>query len=468
MQEFSYHLRAADEAKLRELSETNPELLKPAREMDFSPEVSELVGITHIPQTAGSAHIKLLFEDFIVEEITETGELCTIAPSTGYQAHPYNPENQKVEATIVKKGMNGFELSERLAEALNVPLKFITYGGLKDGRGVTSQRYSFNGIPPEMLAGVRIPNTFIKDIHPRTGMRNTGELRGNRFTLTVRTSPDTNPYLFHARLQDTARNGFLNFFSLQRFGSRLSAHHLGRLILQQRYDEAVKTFLTETSDFETGLLTSYRKRAGESWGNWSEMAEAFSPLPYFFQKELSILKALADGATPVAALASIPQQVKMWVAAYESYAFNLLLSSKAKQGNVPEKLPQLHPDFEVKQLYSQVLPEADLASFKYYHPQLLFLGGAKRRETSTYSFPIIHACERIPAGYLLRFELGKGAYATNFLTNLVSLTQGRFAPDWVMPDHVDATAQMDGFAVSNTLASLTPQQGESTLEDTEV
>ena len=467
MQAFSYHLRAADEAKLRSLSETDPELLRPVREMDFSPAVSALVGITHTPQTAGSAHIKLTFEDFSVEEITETCELCTIAPPEGYKAHPYNPEAQKVEATIVKKGMNGFELSERLAEALSIPLKFITYGGLKDGRGVTSQRYSFNGIPPEQLAGVKIPNTFIKDIHPRTGMRNTGELRGNRFTLTVRTSPDTNPYLFHARLQDTERNGFLNFFSLQRFGSRLNAHNLGRLILQQKYDEAVRTFLTETSDFETRLLTSYRKRAAEAWGNWGEMTAALSPLPYFFQNELSILRALSEGSQPANALASIPQQVKMWVAAYESYAFNLLLSLHAKQDTVPEKLPQLHPDIEVKNLYSQVLPAADLASFRWYHPQLLFLGGAKRREASCYSFPIIHACESIPVGYLMRFELGKGAYATNFLTNLVSLTQGRFAPDWVKPDHVDATAQMDGFAVGTTLASLTPQQGNLSLEDTD-
>ncbi|CAN5183507.1 tRNA pseudouridine(13) synthase TruD [soil metagenome] len=457
MQEFSYHLRTKDEAKLREIGLTQPELLRPTREMDFSPATSELVGITHVPQTAGKGHIKFTFEDFIVEEITETGELCTIAPPKAYQAHPYNPETQKIEATVTKKGMNGFELSERFAEALNIPLKFITYGGLKDGRGVTSQRYSFNATPPERLAGVQIPNTFIKDIHPRTGMRNTGELRGNRFTITLRTSPDTNPYLFHARLQDTERNGFLNFFSLQRFGSRLNAHHLGKLVLQQQYQEAVKRFLTEASPFESELSAQYRAKAATSWGDWDHMIEAFSPFPYFFQNELSILKALRDNATnPALALASIPQQVKMWVAAYESYAFNLLLSLRASQGDVPEKLPQLHPDMEVKQQYAAVIPEAELATFRWYHPQLLFLGSAKRRETATRSFPTMHVCQQMQGGYILRFELGKGAYATNFLTNLVLLSQGRFAPDWVNPEHIDATALLDGYAVSSTLQALTP------------
>jgi TruD family tRNA pseudouridine synthase len=461
MQQFSYHLRNADEKNLRSITDAHPELVKPKREASFSPEVSELVGISYQPQVAGSGHIKLRFEDFIVEEITEKGELCTIAPPEKYQAHSYNHETQKVEATIVKKGMNCFELAERLAESLDIPLKYITYGGLKDGRGVTSQRYSFNATPPERLTELQIPNTFIKDIHSRTGMRSTGELRGNRFTITLRTSPDTNPYLFHARLQETERNGFLNFFSLQRFGSRLNAHHFGKLILTQNYQEAVRKFLTEITDFETKLLSSYRVNAAKNWGNWGEMSKTFSSFPYFFQNEIAILRALEDGATPVGALGSIPQQVKMWVAAYESYAFNLLLSHMAKNGEVPETLPLLNPHVEVKNLYLQVLSQESLNQLKWYHPELLFLGGAKRRETPTKSFPVIHVCEKVEPGYLLRFELGKGSYATNFLTNIVSLSQGRFAQDWVDQSPIDATAMLDGYALSTSLEALTVQ-GENT------
>lgn len=465
MPEASYHARLRDEVILHSYSERDPILVTPLKPIGFDTETLAKIGILDTPQKAGLGHIKYAFEDFIVEEITETNNLCSVSTSSYATPDGFNPEAHRVEATIVKKGLNGFELSERLAEALNIPLKYITYGGLKDGRGVTAQRYCFNQVSPEQIANVRVPNTFIKEIHPRIGMRATGELRGNRFTLVVRTK-DINPYFLHGRIQAIEREGFPNFFSIQRFGTRMIAHELGEEILKGNYEGAVRQFMLETSDHETPLLNQYRQSAAKVWGDWAAMIQVFSPLPYFFQNEIAALHSLSRLPNDFgAALAAIPDQTKMWVSAFGSYCFNVLLSNKVQHGgDIPPRLPLISSDSESLASYAILLGDERCQALRWHHPKLPFLLAGKKREIPSYIKPRIELVTNEGPIWFLRFELGKGAYATTFLSNIFELTQGRHFPDWVSADTIDSTLLFDGFSIQDTLNSLTPNTSEESVD----
>ncbi|WP_028109914.1 tRNA pseudouridine(13) synthase TruD [Ferrimonas futtsuensis] len=151
----------------------------------------------------GYAILRTLPEDFIVEE-----ELPFEADGQG--------EHHLLQ--IRKRLMTTHQLAQKLASFAGVKRMDVSWAGLKDKYGVTTQWFSVR------IPGKETPDWSAlngEDLEVLQALRHgkklrTGALTGNRFTLTLRQlQPGTD---LQSRLEQIKAQGVPNYFGEQRFG----------------------------------------------------------------------------------------------------------------------------------------------------------------------------------------------------------------------------------------------------------
>ena len=461
-------LRLADIARLKELSATDPTLSEAEEPAQFTRPFLEKIGIFYQPQLLGEGYIKHSYRDFIVEEITENGQVISIAPGplTDHQLDSPPPADRtkklRLEVDMVKQGFSTFEAIEQLATELGLDLNQISYAGLKDGKAITAQRVSINQVTVDRLSTLNLPNIFLKNGHYRVGMGNIGELIGNRFTILVRTK-SINQEQISTRLKGIGEQGFLNFFSLQRFGGRLLSHKIGKQVMLGRHDDAIRLLLAGVSPHETRALQDLRQQAISIWRDWEKIGQLFGQYPYFFQHELKAIESLKIYPDDMAAaLRATPDQTKMAYSAYGSYCFNQVLSQQATTGQIDPSIALLGP--ESVAWYDRLLPEEGLKQLRWHQPTLNFLGRPRSRSIPARVGVDIHSVTPTEVGLIFHFDLTKGAYATTFLAELFGLYQGRPIPSWVHEESVDIRAAI-GYPSIETTEQAFPSLPANLEED---
>lgn len=163
----------------------------------------QLLGPRAFGEVCGSAVLKHTAQDFQVEEQLDI-EL------SGSGEHLW--------LWIEKTGLNTEEVAQKLARAAGVPLRQISYAGLKDRHALTRQWFSVHVPGRELdLSGVQDAQLRLlkQQRHGRKLQR--GAHKGNAFVIRLRElSADLE--LLEQRLQQVARHGVPNYFGLQRFG----------------------------------------------------------------------------------------------------------------------------------------------------------------------------------------------------------------------------------------------------------
>jgi len=153
-------------------------------------------------------------EDFVVDE------LPLVEPSGA---------GEHVLLHVQKRNTNTDWLARQLARFAGVRPVDVGYAGLKDRQALTTQWFSVRlaGRPEPDWAALNLPDVSVLDhaLHGRKLQR--GALRGNRFTLTLRSVAGEREAIV-TRLRAVAERGVPNYFGPQRFG------HGGRNV-----DEAV-------------------------------------------------------------------------------------------------------------------------------------------------------------------------------------------------------------------------------------
>ncbi|WP_461537964.1 tRNA pseudouridine(13) synthase TruD [Spongorhabdus nitratireducens] len=154
----------------------------------------------------GQALFKQSNEDFRVDEIL-----------------PFQPsgEGEHILIQIEKSGHNTAWVSKLLAAAADVPPRQVTYAGLKDRHGVTTQWFGVHlpgkhepdfSVIEQQEEGIRILQVARHDRKLRTG-----SLTGNRFQIRLRELNGDRDQL-EQRLQHIKTKGVPNYFGPQRFG----------------------------------------------------------------------------------------------------------------------------------------------------------------------------------------------------------------------------------------------------------
>ncbi len=418
------------------------------------------IGISTLSEQRTLGYLRMFAQDFIVEEIANDGSIHNVDVGPLYA--DLSAEGATYYVDLIKVGLSTLETKFRIAEKLKIDPKHINYAGLKDRVALTSQLISVRSLTDETLFdNINDEYFFVKNITKGKGVVANGDLKGNRFTITIRlqqTLNDNDIAQIENKILDIKRDGFWNYYYLQRFGTpRLLSHWLGLMIFRGQFEETAKTFVTFVAHRELPYFKQIRENMSKNWGNWKFLVEQMQSFPTHFNQELSLITHLRDNPSDfVGALHQIQDQVRLWIYAYDSYLFNRLLSDLILEGNVPPVLPLITSfnasDWQPYRTFLDAdgvsLPAPALRNFPFVRLESRTLATKQQLE--------IHGFKVKDKFAIFSFSLPKGAYATTFLINFFTLSAGLpRVPD--LPDEaIDSKKLLSLGSLESTLKYFQP------------
>jgi tRNA pseudouridine13 synthase len=399
------------------------------------------IGIEVVNPDRPLGYIKLLPQDFIVEEILQDGTVVTVDP--GQLINNISAEGKTYYAELVKIGIDTLAAKDEIAATLGIDGKNIGFAGIKDRLALTSQRISIRNVASdEEFAKINAENFFLKNIVRGKGAVANGDLKGNRFIILLRLPKGLSKEEIagmEKRAQEIKEDGFWNFFYFQRFGTpRLLSHWLGLLLLKGQYEEVVKTFVTFSAARELPYFKNIREEILAMWGNWQGIYERLKPFPYHFHHELAFIGYLIEHpADFLGALHTLPDQVRLWTYSYDCFLFNRKLSELIRGGEVPVSLPRItsfNPkDWEPYRKFLEAdevkLPSNSYRDFPFVR--------VESRVWPTLQKLDIHNIVFKEQFAIFAFSLPKGSYATSFLMEFFTLCSGLPIPAGIPKEPVD-------------------------------
>ncbi len=419
----------------------------------------------HIPgkQSFSPGYLKLWPEDFIVEEMTPDGDLCTVTYEnvlTDETPLEYSPT---IFATLVKCGISTIEAIDDIVAQLGCERSAIGSAGIKDRDALTAQRISFRKISIQKIKQLSSPYFFLKDVSGGNGGVTTGGLRGNRFTFLIRTP---HSFLEKNTVDVLAKNlvhiqsaGFANFFYLQRFGTpRLQNYAWGLSILRGEYEQAVFGALTYQAERELTYFKQLRARCAEIWGDWQSIEALMAPFPLIFRHDLKMVRYLKDHPDDFSgALSQISDQIVLWVYALASRYFNEAVSSGRASGKSLRSTIPLFLSFNKKSWapYESQLRRDGIFPSPFHNLKPFPFLQIRDRSVPTTDTPTLHGIQTCAQGLVLSFELGKGQYATTFLSHLFNLVSGK-PPEYLDTTRTNTKDLLGQSSFTDTLAYFAP------------
>jgi len=387
------------------------------------------------PGTGGI--LKQAPEDFVVEEIPA-----------------YEPcgSGEHLFLLVQKRSLTTHEAVSRLARALHVRERDVGFAGIKDARAVTTQWMSVPARDGAPLESLKLEGVAVLEAHRHRNKLRSGHLAGNRFRILLRkVSPDAEPRA-RATLEVLSRRGVPNAFGPQRFGVKGDSDKIGRALLQEDYDEALRLFLGAPSELERDARIHEARKCFEE----GRLQDCKQTLPRFLRNEHRVLDAFLKRGDARTALARIPKSLRLlFLSAFQSRVFNRCLAERLCRldrlscGDVAVKHENgaafLVRDLETEQpragrfeispagpLFGPgLLPaegpvaETEDATFREFgvdphERRSPFRDVHLRGERRPYRFPIREAAvETTPDGLRLSFELPRGCYATAVLAEVM-------------------------------------------------
>jgi tRNA pseudouridine13 synthase len=266
--------------------------------------------LTEIEGTGGI--IKEEPEDFIVREVPKT---LPQSENGAYCAFWIRARNWETNALL-----------SLIARRLRIDRNSIHIAGIKDKKAVSEQLVVIRA-KKEDVENLKIEGVDLKYLYKTDRKLYLGDLYGNEFFIRVK----------HCKVDMVAdilreideKGGFPNFFGIQRFGiSRPNTHIIGKKIIEEDFEGAVITYICEQSEYDSEELKIAKKLAMEK-----RFKEALELFPKSLEFERMMLKTLVKKEDYVSALRALPINLRtMFVYAYQSYLFNLILSERIKRG----------------------------------------------------------------------------------------------------------------------------------------
>jgi tRNA pseudouridine13 synthase len=312
--------------------------------------------------------IKQIPEDFIVEEISivkpkKTGEY------TYFEVKKTNWTTQRAIQQITRR--------------LRVSKRRIGFAGNKDKHAITTQTCSIWEIEPELIERINIKDIEIKVLGKGDERINLGDLKTNKFKIKINDVSEKELTIFNKNFPEIKKNGFLNLFGVQRFGSAGNSDKIGNEIVNGNLKHAVKLFISEHGDNEEA--TKFGKYVLRHWGDWKKV---INECPKFLGLEAAVINWLIRIPTDFGgALRQIPKPtLRIMVSAYQSRIWNKTVLKA-------EKLPKV---LEIPALEIKRMPELSMCGTE--------------RKTIIKPKNLKHKVDGNTI--LLDFELTPGSYAT--------------------------------------------------------
>jgi tRNA pseudouridine13 synthase len=279
-----------------------------------------------------------------------------------------------------KQKLSTYEAVDRVCARARVRHADVSYCGLKDKQGRTTQLLAVRGKPVE----IQEPDLRLKPLGRTAAPLSAANTTSNRFAVTVRDLSADDVARLPASVAELQRLGVVNYFDSQRFGSL--KHGQGFLIkdlMRGQSELALQNFLAHPSPLDDTPDAKVKAFWKENWGDWRRVpsypgAERYGPVIRWLRKHpRDYLGAF---------LRTEPRWRAMQVFTYQSWLWN--------EG--------------VKQYLRAVVGPSHLLAIRYQAGALLFprtLDGAQADLLRERTFPLLAPDSRIDDPLIRRAAL---------------------------------------------------------------
>ena len=216
-----------------------------------SPREVQTDDLTKDQRTAIHQAIRAVFNNKLDSQATSTGSIRIVYSKNPTRRNTTSkwPDGEYTHFTLQKNNRDTMSTASILCKWLKCHNKVIGFAGTKDRRAITTQKMSALRIKSERLCSLnKLGNSigiWLGDFTSSHHGVKLGDLRGNKFTITLREVPlDINLEKIEEAMTSLKEKGFINYYGMQRFGTSLvSTHSVGALLLNGQWKAACEAIL---------------------------------------------------------------------------------------------------------------------------------------------------------------------------------------------------------------------------------
>jgi tRNA pseudouridine13 synthase len=275
-----------------------------------------------------------------------------------------DPRGRHFVYLMDKQKLSTFEAVDRLCARFKIPRAAVSYCGLKDKQGRTTQLVAIEGRRIELQE----PDLRLKPLGRSRAPLSAANTTSNRFAVTVRDLSEEDVARLPSAIAEVHRFGVVNYFDSQRFGSL--KHGQGFIVkdlMRGDFEMALKNVLGRPSELDRSDDARVKGFWKESWGAWDRRnpfpgAERYEAVVKWLRRHPSDFRG--------AILRTEPRWRALQVFAYQSWLWN--------EG--------------VKQYLREVVGIQRLTAIRYQAGTLLFpreLDAAQARLLRGRTFPLL-------------------------------------------------------------------------------
>jgi tRNA pseudouridine13 synthase len=215
-----------------------------------------------------------------------------------------------------KQKLTTFDAVDRICARFKIPHAAVSYCGLKDKQGRTTQLVAVRGQPIELQDSDLRLKYMGRSASPLTAANTTS----NRFAVTVRDLDEEDLARLAGSVAEVHRLGVVNYFDSQRFGAlKHGQGFVAKEFLRGDFETALHNLIARPSELDQSDDARVKGFWKEHWGEW----ERRNPYPGA-EKYRRIVKYLAahPGDWRGAILRTEPRWRALQIFAYQSWLWN--------------------------------------------------------------------------------------------------------------------------------------------------
>ncbi|MHA1941373.1 MAG: tRNA pseudouridine(13) synthase TruD [Candidatus Hodarchaeales archaeon] len=368
--------------------------------------------------------IKRFNNDFVVREILPNGEVIFDGSEIGKDIG-----GMYIHFVLWKSGLDTYSAIRKIKHLCNYQETDFNFAGLKDAQAESLQRISVWQGDKKCLGQIQLPNLKIINPIKQKFAIPIGDLSGNQFQVRIRDPEKTVPKtIWDSFVKEAEEKGFLNYFGMQRFGSkRPTLHLIGKYILQEDYASVLEKYIGTTSKLESEHITKIRLMFKDK----VEPSKIYGIFPPNYLFERLMLKGLSKGKSPQDIVFSLPKYIlRLSISAYQSYIFNKILSTLDHSQLNPDVIPSIpligyktelssfNEDIGNKSADFLSKDGLSVKSFKHKN-KIINSKGTDRLAIVKPKNVIVKSIETGLKDIEITFDLPKGSYGTMFVREVI-------------------------------------------------